>query len=168
MSFIITCEWSAFMNSGVFMKALDIFCIYVILNLWIGGYSQQTIHNWIANNEWSGAGFPKPRLPGPCEQVFGFSRSLCSYSSFLLPCSHGFRQSSSRPRKGGTITRWNEQGSRYPWAAVAWLQFCSVCRVYHKLYLWRLWDRRNAAEMAVLRGLWAAGAVPLTGAALFV
>lgn len=45
MSFIITCEWSAFMNSGVFMKALDIFCIYVILNLWIGGYSQQTIHN---------------------------------------------------------------------------------------------------------------------------
>ena len=91
------------MNSGVFMKSLDIFCIHVILNLWIGGHSQQTIYNWIANNEWSGAGFPKLRLPGPCEQVFGFSRSLCSCGSFLLPCSHGFRQSFSRSRKGESM-----------------------------------------------------------------
>ena len=120
------------MNSGVFMKSLDIFCIYVILNLWIGGYSQQTIHNWIANNEWSGAGFPKLRLPGPCEQVFGFSRSLCSCGSFLLPCSHGFRQSFSRSRKGGPmycITHWNEQSAGYPWAAMApriWLCMLGV------------------------------------------
>ena len=35
--------------------------------------------------------------------MFGFSRSLCSCGSFLLPCSHGFRQSSSRPRKGGPM-----------------------------------------------------------------
>lgn len=142
-----------------------------ILKTRIRGHSQQTIHNGIANNEWSGAGFPKLRLPGPCEQVFGFSRSLCSCGSFLLLCSHGFQRSFSRSRKGGPmycITRWNEQSSGYPWAAMDWLQFCAVCRVYHKLYLRRLWDGRNAAEMAVLRGLWDAGSVLLAVAALFV
>lgn len=35
--------------------------------------------------------------------MFGFSRSLCSCGSFLLPCSHGFRRSFSQPRKGGPM-----------------------------------------------------------------
>lgn len=63
-------------------KVLHVLYTYAILKTRIGGHSQQTIHNLIANNEWSGAGFPKLRLPGPCEQVFGFSRSLCSCGSF--------------------------------------------------------------------------------------
>ena len=46
--------------------------------------------------------------------------------------------------------------------------FGSVCWVYHKLYLSQAWDGGYAVKMAVLRGLWAAGAVPLAGAALFV
>lgn len=48
------------------------------------------------------------------------------------------------------------------------LAYRSVCRVYHKLYLSQAWDGGYAAEMAVLRGLWAAGAVLLAVAVLFV
>lgn len=140
------------MNSGVFMKSLDIFFIHVILNLWIGGHSQQTIYNWIANNEWSGAGFPKLRLPGPCEQVFGFSRSLCSCGSFLLPCSHGFRQSLSRSRKGGLLPAGTNKAPgihERQWPSRA---FGSVCWGYHKLYLSRAFCREHPAWIAVYGG----------------
>ena len=145
------------MNSGVFMKALDIFCIYVILNLWIGGYSQQTIHNWIANNEWSGAGFPKLRLPGPCEQVFGFSRSLCSCGSFLLPCSHGFRQSFSRSRKGGPyvlyypLERTKRRVSMSGNGLAAHLALYAGC-ITNCIFRW-LWDGGYDAWIAVYVGL---------------
>lgn len=96
------------------------------------------IHDWIANNERSGAGFPKLKLPGPCEQVFGFPPKslfmrlffvalLTRFSTVLLPVTER--------RVYFYITRWIEQSARYPWAAMACLWICSVCWVYHKLYL---------------------------------
>ena len=162
------------MNSGVFMKSLDIFCIYVILNLWIGGHSQQTIHNWIASNEWSGAGFPKLRLPGPCEQVFGFSRSLCSCGSFLvalltrfsavlLPVTERRTDVLYYPLER-TKRRVSMSGNGLA-AHLALYAGCITSCIFRGLSVGNTLP--GSPFTAVLRGLWAGGAVPFAGTALF-
>lgn len=146
-------------------KVLHVLYTYAILKTRIGGHSQQTIHNLIANNEWSGAGFPKLRLPGPCEQVFGFSRSLCSRGSFLLLCSHGFRRPFSRSRKGESmcqLTHRKKQSDGYTLPEQEPRPFS----MYYELYLLGgLYGRNPLSKslfMAVSQDFWNRDAVFLS------
>lgn len=72
-------------------------------------------------------------------KVFEFSRSLCSCGSFLLPCSHGFRQSFSRSRKGGPMYLYyplERTKRRMPMSSNSLaVHFALHAAVYHKLYL---------------------------------
>lgn len=109
-----------------------------ILKTRIGGHSQQTIHNLIANNEWSGAGFPKLRLPGPCEQVFGFSRSLCSCGSFYCSAHTVFGGPSPGHGKenlcANSLTGRNKVPDT-PCPSRSLDHPRAVCWVYYELYL---------------------------------